>query len=207
MQDNTQTQDQGMDPNDLNQAGQDIDSDMDSFAENLDNLDNQTVVQSATATAQSQQIPYDDLKEKYDDLQHKYLRLYADFENYKREQLNQISQESRRVKKNVILSTILPLLDNLKLAADHAPQVEDENVQRYIQTVKSIFDKTMNDVEKTNAKVIAPAKGEPFNEQNMEAIQVQPSEDAPQHSVLQVVSFGLILDSVVVQPARVIISE
>ena len=71
--------------------------------------------EDAQASALSNDVG-NEYKEKYEDLQNRYLRLYADYENYKKEVLTQKTQDERRTKKNVIITTILPLLDHLKLA-------------------------------------------------------------------------------------------
>ena len=148
----------------------------------------------------------DATKAKLDDLQHKYLRLYADFENYKREQQNVVQQETRRAKKSFLLATLVPLLDNLKLVVDFAPVSDDESVQKYLQTIQNILQKTIQDLDKVGAQIINPNIGDSFNEAEMEVIQVQDGLEMDTHCVFKVVSFGLKIEGLVVQPARVVIS-
>lgn len=150
----------------------------------------------------------DEYKEKYEDLQNRYLRLYADFENYKKEVLTQKTQDERRTKKNVIITTILPLLDHLKLATDYAPKTEDPALAKYVLTVENILKSSIEDIKKVGAEILIPNPKDDFDQNSMEAIQVIESQEGFQsHSVVKVVSFGLKIEGVVIQAARVIICE
>ena len=150
----------------------------------------------------------DGFKAKFEDMQNKYLRLYADYENYKREVVAQKSQDERKIRKQIITTAILPLLDHLKLATDYAPKTDDEKLQKYIQTVENILKNSIQDIQKVGATIIIPEIGTAFDQNTMEVIQVQATENSmPAHSVMSVVSFGLQIDNIVIKPAQVIISE
>jgi molecular chaperone GrpE len=150
----------------------------------------------------------DEYKERYDDLQNKYLRLYADYENYKKEISTQKTQDERRTKKNVILTVILPLLDHLKLATDFAPKTDDLALAKYVQSVENILKSSFEDVKKIGAEIIMPNIKDLYDQNVMEAIQVlDKQEDYESHSVVKVISFGLKTEGIVIQPARVIITQ
>jgi len=150
----------------------------------------------------------DDFKVKFEDMQNKYLRLYADYENFKREVVTQKAQDDRRIRKQIITTAILPLLDHLKLATDYAPKTEDAALQKYIQSVENILKNSILDIQKVGAIILIPEIGQPFDQVTMEAISTLPAlENTPTHTVVAVVSFGLKIADLVIQPARVVISE
>ncbi len=150
----------------------------------------------------------DDFKAKFEDMQNKYLRLYADYENFKRDTTLQKSQDDRRTRKQIITTAILPLLDNLKLATDYAPKTQDASLQKYIQSVENILKKSIVDMGKIGAIILIPEIGQDFDQITMEAISTIPAtENSKPHSVVTVVSFGLKIADIVIQPARVVISE
>ena len=163
--------------------------------------------EDAQASALSNDVG-NEYKEKYEDLQNRYLRLYADYENFKKEVLTQKTQDERRTKKNVIMTTILPLLDHLKLATDYAPKTEDPALAKYLQTVENILKSSFEDIKKVGAEIIIPNPKDAFDQNIMEAIQVLESQEGFEaHSVVKVVSFGLRIEDIVIEPARVIICE
>ena len=165
--------------------------------------DDESSTQTNPANSQN-----DEFKAKFEDMQNKYLRLYADYENYKREVAAQKSQDERKIRKQIITTAILPLLDHLKLATDYAPKTEDEKLQKYIQSVENILKNSIQDIQKVGATIIIPEIGAAFDQNTMEAIQAQATENQiPTHSVISVVSFGLQIDNIVIKPAQVIISE
>jgi len=151
--------------------------------------------------------PTENYKEKFEDLQNRFLRLYADFENHKREVIVQRSQDERKYRKQIILTVILPLLDHLKLATDYAPKTEDPALVKYLQSVENILKTSIEDVKKVGAQVIIPNVGDLFDEKTMEVIQIMEHDQTQiSHTILKVVSFGLIIEDIVISPAKVIIS-
>jgi molecular chaperone GrpE len=191
---------------DFNSTEQNIESE-----ENLNSdVDASTTTPTHESTSPSNQTASqnDEFKAKYEDMQNKYLRLYADYENYKREVIAQKSQDERKLRKQIITTAILPLLDHLKLATDYAPKTDDEKLQKYIQSVENILKNSIQDIQKVGAIIIIPEIGQSFDQNTMEAIQALPSDgQMPAHCVISVVSFGLQIENIVIQPARVIISE
>jgi len=184
-------------------------SDLNDDLNNQNTPEVETVVeatQDAQTSTQSTTGATDEYKEKYEDLQNRYLRLYADYENYKKEALTQKAQDERRTKKNVIITTILPLLDHLKLATDYAPKTEDPALAKYVQSVENILKSSFEDIKKVGAEIVIPNPTDIFDQNTMEAIQViENQEGFESHSVVKLVSFGLKIEGILIQPARVII--
>ena len=65
--------------------------------------------------------PPDVTLEKLDDLEQRYLRLAADFENFKRRKAQELEDRSRYASEDAARA-MLPVLDNLRRAVDHAPE-------------------------------------------------------------------------------------
>jgi molecular chaperone GrpE len=193
MQNNNQNQEQIVDEQILNPEAENIQDEMGNSA--------QEIPEEMTDKSNEYQL-------RYEDLQNRYLRVLADFENYKREVLTQKSQDERKIKKQIITTAILPLLDHLKLAVDYAPKTENPALIKYLESVENILKSSFLDIKKIGAEVIIPVIGDLFDQNTMEAIQVVPTPaNFAAHSVVNIVSFGLKINEIVIQPARVIICE
>ena len=78
------------------------------------------------------------------ELNNKYLRLYADFENY-RKRVNRDKEDLVRYGNETLLYELLPILDNLELALRH---VSDESNAGLVQGVEMTLKELLRTVEK-----------------------------------------------------------
>ena len=65
----------------------------------------------------------DNIKQKYDDLYNRFIRLAADFDNYKK-RISKEKQDISEYGNEEIIRELLTVLDNLQLAVDHFDQQE-----------------------------------------------------------------------------------
>uniref|UniRef100_UPI00404808A3 nucleotide exchange factor GrpE n=1 Tax=Mariniflexile sp. TaxID=1979402 RepID=UPI00404808A3 len=97
----------------------------------------------------------------------KFLRLFAEFENYKRrtskERMELFSTASEDVMK-----TLLPVLDDFERALNHIG--DDKEAEALRKGVLLIYNKLVGTLEQKGLKVVAVEKGDPFNADNHEAI-------------------------------------
>jgi len=130
-----------------------------------------------------------------------YLRLAADFDNYRkrvaREQLELSSRANER-----ILNELLPVLDDLERALEAAAQHEEAKLE---EGVRLVHRSLVGLVERHGLSEIE-AEGA-FDPHVHEALLAQPGEGADEGAVLQVLQKGYKLGDKVLRPARVIVAE
>ena len=141
----------------------------------------------------------DNLKQELDDINNKYLRLAADFDNYRKRTL---SERESLIKYGAeeTLKKIIPVLDTLARAKDSVDKTED------IEVVKQSYEictKQFKEVlEKIGLKKI-DAQGKEFDPNIMEAVMQTPTSDYPEHTVIAELQAGYQLHDRVLRPAMV----
>jgi len=129
------------------------------------------------------------------------LRLAADFENYKkraaRERTEYIALANERLVKE-----LLPILDDLERALAAAEQHEEAQLEEGVRLTHRSLASLL---ERQGVKEIA-TDGK-FDPHVHEALLAQPSEEAEQGDVVDVIQKGYTLGDRVVRPARVIVAE
>ena len=129
------------------------------------------------------------------------LRLAADFDNYKkraaRERAEYVALANER-----LLKELLPILDDLERALNAAEEHEEAQLEEGVRLVHRSLASLL---ERQGVKEI-PTDGK-FDPHVHEALLAQPSDEAEQGDVLDVIQKGYTLGDRVVRPARVIVAE
>ena len=166
--------------------------------EQVDGVQNETVeVEEQTVEEKLQ----GELKQEKD----KFLRLFAEFENYKRrtskERIELFSTASEGVMK-----TLLPVLDDFERALSHID--EDKEAEELRKGVLLIYQKLVNTLEQKGLKPMEVEKGEAFDADKHEAItQIPaPSEDL-KGKIIDVVEKGYVLGEKVIRFPKVVIGQ
>ena len=130
-----------------------------------------------------------------------YLRLAADFDNYRkrvaREQVEWTSRANER-----LLNELLPVLDDLERALEAAAEHEEAKLE---EGVRLVHRSLLGLVERHGLSEIDTEGA--FDPHVHEALLAQPGEGADEGSVLQVLQKGYKLGDKVLRPARVIVAE
>lgn len=133
----------------------------------------------------------------------KHLRLYAEFENFRRraarEKIDLIETASEGV-----LKKLLPIVDDFEraLAAFQSDQANAEATQ---EGIKLIYDKLIHLLEQTGVQPMLLEKGTPFDPELHEAVTQVPVEDTTlQGKVVDVVEKGYLLKEKVLRFAKVV---
>ena len=146
--------------------------------------------ESAPAPAESAPAPDDS-----------YLRLAADFDNYRkrvaREQVEWTSRANER-----LLNELLPVLDDLERALEAAAEHEEAKLE---EGVRLVHRSLLGLVERHGLSEIETEGA--FDPHVHEALLAQPGEGADEGAVLQVLQKGYRLGDKVLRPARVIVAE
>lgn len=134
----------------------------------------------------------------------KFLRLYSEFDNFRRrtakEKLETIKSASEDVIKNM-----LPIVDDFKRAMAHNQEVEDAEAIK--QGFELIFNKLYKTLETKGLKKIE-AMGEPFNADIHEAITNIPApEENMKGKVVDVVEEGYYLGEKIIRFPKVVVGQ
>jgi molecular chaperone GrpE len=129
------------------------------------------------------------------------LRLAADFENYKKRAARE-RQEYVAFANERLLRELLPILDDLERALDAAEEHQEAQLEEGVRLVHRSLASLL---ERQGVKEIS-TDGK-FDPHVHEALLAQPSDEADQGDVLDVIQKGYKIGDRVVRPARVIVAE
>jgi molecular chaperone GrpE len=130
-----------------------------------------------------------------------YLRLAADFDNYRKRTAREHAELTQRANER-LLNELLPVLDDLERALEAAVEHEEAKLE---EGVRLVHRSLLGLVERHGLTEIDTEGA--FDPHVHEALLAQPSEGAEEGSVLQVLQKGYRLGDKVIRPARVIVAE
>jgi molecular chaperone GrpE len=135
-------------------------------------------------------------------LQEKYLRLAAEFENYKR--IAQRDQrEYSRFANEQLLKELLPVVDNLERAIQSAKTGPDSNT--LIEGVQLTLKQFLETLSKFGVRPITSV-GQPFDPSRHQAVTRTHAPDAPENTVVEEFQKGYLLHERVLRPAMVTVA-
>jgi len=135
-------------------------------------------------------------------LQDKYLRLAAEFDNYKRLSLRE-QRDSARFANEGLLKELLPILDNLERAVRSSK--EKQRRDGLIQGVELTLKQFMETLAKFGVRPIASV-GQAFDPSRHEAVARVESNTVPAGSVVDEFQRGYYLHDRILRPAMVTVS-
>lgn len=128
-------------------------------------------------------------------------KLQAEFENYKKRQAEESAETMNRAKE-MVLSELLPALDNFDLAAAHLPAELEGN--SWAVGMQYVGQQLTQKLDELGVKKLVPVEEE-FNHDFHEAIEYIQS-DKPEGIITDVITPGYQIGERVVRPARVKVS-
>lgn len=140
----------------------------------------------------------DALKEQ----EEKFLRLSADFANFKRRTEKEKLDIYKNANEKLILA-LLPVIDNMERALGHA---EESSKEAFVSGVEMVFKNMMEVMSKEGLKVIE-ALDQPFDHNLHHAVMTEPKEGYDSDYVIGVLQKGYQLGEKVIRPAMVKVSE
>jgi molecular chaperone GrpE len=135
------------------------------------------------------------------ELNNKYLRLYADFENY-RKRVNRDKEELVRYGNETLLYELLPILDNLELALRHT---SDESNAGLVQGVEMTQKELMRTLEKFGLTRIESVN-KAFNPAVHHAMAQVERDDIEEKMVAEELRAGYLYRDKVLRPSLVMVS-
>jgi len=138
-----------------------------------------------------------DKKDNWD----RYLRAAADLENMRKRQKREMD-DAKFDAKNKVLKEMLPVVDNLERAIEHASQAGTNPIVEGVQLVLRQFTTAFERLD----VIPIEAMGQPFDPNLHEAISQQESE-APPGTIVQVLQRGYRSGERLLRPALVVVAK
>ncbi len=130
-----------------------------------------------------------------------FLRARADFDNYRKRMLRDMEQVRRMAAERLVID-LLPVLDNLERAVEHA-QTQSTGLIEGIEMVLKQF----HDVLERHGVEPIPATGLPFDPTWHEALACIETDECPPDHVAREMLKGYRLGGTVLRPAKVIVGK
>ena len=167
------------------------------------------VEDTATATAEQEQKEEKTAEEQLQDQlaaeKDKFMRLFAEFENYKKRTNKERIELFKTASEGVMLS-MLPVLDDFERALMHIE--EDKEAEELRKGVLLIYNKLLNTLEQKGLSKIEVNKGDTFNADDHEAVtQIPAPSDDLKGKIIDVVERGYKLGDKVIRFPKVVIGQ
>jgi molecular chaperone GrpE len=145
------------------------------------------------------------LKEDLAKEKDKFMRLFAEFENYKKRTTKERIDLFKTASEEVMLS-MLPVLDDFERALLHIE--DDKEAEELRKGVLLIYNKLLTTLEKKGLSTIEVAKGDAFNADDHEAItQIPAPTDDLKGKIIDIVEKGYKLGEKVIRFPKVVIGQ
>lgn len=168
-------------------------------AENTDNP-----INAETENLDPKDLEITELKKQIEEQKDKYLRLFADFDNFKKRNAKERLELIQIAGKDVMLA-LLPILDDFERAIKAAETATD--ITTVNEGVNLIFNKMLKGLETKGLKPL-DSKGTEFNVELHEAITEIPAPTADlQGKVIDEVERGYFLNDKLIRYAKVIVGR
>lgn len=183
---------------DLNHCCHEDDLDHDQCCSNCDcDNDFSTNLEEVTET--------EELKNKVSELEEKLLRHQAELVNYRKRKDEEVVRILKYANEDLVLE-ILPILDNFEWAISMDDDNLDDEVSKFLEGFKMIYNNFKNSLEKFHVKEIN-GNNKPFNPIYHQAMTTEKAKGVESGMVLQILQKGYLLDDKVIRPAMVKVSE
>lgn len=145
------------------------------------------------------------MTEEKAELQDKYLRLYSEFDNYRK----RTTKEKLDVIKNAsesLITSVLPIIDDMERAMQYNQKAEAE-LSVVVEGESLIFQKLMNILKQKGVTLIETENAH-FNTDFHEAVSIVPApSEAEKGKIIDVVEKGYMLNDKVIRFAKVVIYQ
>ena len=145
----------------------------------------------------------EEAKEKYAELNNTYLRLYSEFDNYRKRTAKE-KLEMSATASSAVIKDLLPVLDDFERALQN---MEKNGNEADLQGVTLIYNKLKTTLQKKGLEEIVAIDCE-FNTDEHEALTMVPAPDeSKKGKVIDVIQKGYKLNGTVIRFARVVVGS
>jgi molecular chaperone GrpE len=142
-------------------------------------------------------------KESLKELSNKYLYLQADFENFKKIKAKE-KQDLLKFGNEILIKELIPVIDNLERAIDHAGKSEDTT--GIVEGVRITLNEFFKVLERSGVDRV-DAVGKKFDPNLHEALFQEEKEEVEPDTVISELQKGYTLNGRLLRPARVSVSK
>lgn len=142
-------------------------------------------------------------EEQLAEMKEKYLRLYAEFENY-RKRTNKERQNLIKSAASELMEELLPILDDFDRTKENIDQAEE--VKPIQEGVDLVYHKFYSTLQRKGLKPME-TKGEKFDPETMEAVTHIPAGDEQSGLVVDEVERGYLLNDKIIRYAKVVVGQ
>ncbi len=166
------------------------------------NLENETV--ETVEEKDETQVAMEKLQSEKEALNDKYLRLFAEFQNYKRRTSKERIELMQTAGRDIVVS-LLPVVDDFARAKKAA--ASDDTVEEFSEGVQLVYDKLNKTLEQKGLKALE-SNGEIFNPDLHEAITEIPAPtEEMKGKIIDTVEQGYALNGKIIRYAKVVIGK
>ncbi len=167
----------------------------DSATANTEDGKSTTPVDTASSSAE-----IESLKAQIDERSSQYMRIAADFENYRKRTLKEKDDLELQVKRNTI-TELLPIIDNFERArAQIKPQNDGEMAIH--KSYQGVYKQLVDCLKRLGVSPMRP-EGQEFDPNEHEAVMREPTDEYPEGTVLEELVRGYFLGERVLRHAMV----
>jgi len=174
--------------------------------ENQQELDEKTIEENANAEQLVvEEIPVEEqLRQELESERDKFLRIFAEFENYKRRTAKERMELFKTANQEVLLA-MLPVMDDFDRALTEIRKSEDEAL---VKGVELIHEKLKNTLQSKGLEIVDVKSGDPFNADFAEAItQIPAPSDDLKGKVVDVIEKGYKLGDKIIRFPKVVVGQ
>ena len=145
----------------------------------------------------------EELNESLNQEKEKYLRLFAEFENFKKRTTKQRIELFKTAGQEVI-SAILPILDDFERAINQTPEEDKKSIEGFL-----LINNKLADVLKSNGLNVTETKiGDAFDAEIHEAITLIPTQDdAQKGKIIDITEKGYQLGDKIIRFPKVVLGQ
>jgi molecular chaperone GrpE len=147
-----------------------------------------------------------DVAKEYAELKDRYLRLAADFDNFRRRSLKERQDLHNYANENIV-KELLQTVDNLERAVVHGRKEEQQGDSENLLQGIELTHRSLLQILARHGVVEIEAEGKPFDPQIHEAVRRVASSEHPPGTVTAVYQKGYLLKDRLLRPAMVAVSE
>ena len=168
-------------------------------------IEEQVEVQETSQEEVSEITAEEQLQIEVKEEKDKFLRLFAEFENYKKRTTKERIELFKTASEDVMVS-LLPVLDDFERALTHIN--EDKEAEELRKGVELIYQKMMSVLEQKGLSKIKVTQGDTFNADDHEAVtQIPAPSDELKGKIIDVIENGYALGEKVIRFPKVVIGQ
>ena len=168
--------------------------------EGVDSVDGETEVSDREPTVEERAA---DAESKYKEMQDRYLRLNAEFDNYKKRMMRENSDRLKYFNMELI-KELLPSVDNLERAISHAGD-ENSDLENMIEGLQMVYKGMQEAFGKFGVSEIESI-GKEFDPNCHQAVGMIESQEVPENHVAEECLKGYYLHDRIIRPTMVRVS-